>query len=319
MTSKAPLAEANGEQKIDLTVPKELSGVRLDHFLVQTCPEHYSRSQIVNAIKAGLITVNHKTAKQSYRLHAEDHIEGKLVLPGNGAPPTPQDVPFDIMYEDDDLIVVDKPAGLVVHPGSGNPDKTLVNGLIHRFNELKVIGDQQRPGIVHRLDKDTSGLLVVARSQQAHAKLSAAFKERAVDKQYITLVHGSPDDENGNIVMPIGRHPVHRQKMTVREIGGRFAASNWKVLKRFGRFTLLEVTIETGRTHQIRVHLSAIGYPVVGDQLYGGSRDNTDFDRQLLHAWRLRFRQPFSGVMLKFEAPLPADFQRSIDRLEQKR
>lgn len=319
MIPKQPLAEASGQETIHLTVSKTLSGVRLDHYLVQSCPARYSRSQIVNAIKSGAITVNRNEVKAGYRLQPDDLIEGALVSPAIACRLTPQDVPFGLVYEDDDLILIDKPPGLVVHPGSGNADKTLVNGLIHRFSELKDIGSPQRPGLVHRLDKDTSGLLVVARNQQAHANLSAAFKNRAVDKQYLALVHGIPETTSGSIVLPIGRHPVHRQKMAVRQSAGRYAASNWQILERFNGFALVAVRIETGRTHQIRVHLASIGYPVAGDQLYGGQRNNGNFNRQLLHAWRLCFRQPTSGVLLNFEAPLPVDFQRSIDRLRRER
>ncbi len=220
------------------------------------------------------------------------------------------------MYEDSSLIVISKPPGLVVHPGSGNPQHTLVNGLLFHFTELADVGDPSRPGIVHRLDKDTSGVMVIARNSSAHQRLVQAFKDRKTEKYYLALVHGTPREKKGRIVAPIGRHPVSRQKMAVREITGRYAATNWRVERLFDRYSLLAVKIETGRTHQIRVHLAHIKYPLAGDRVYGGNRNNKPFDRQMLHSWKLTLNHPESGEAMTFEAPLAPDFKAVIDMME---
>ncbi len=301
---------------VSLTVPDSWHGGRLDHFLVRMLPDS-SRAKIVAAVRAGFIELNGTAVKAGHRLKGGDSIVGRLSAEtANTDTPRAQPVDFTVLYEDDAFLVVAKPPGLVVHPGSGNRDNTLINGLLHRFGELAGVGDIARPGIVHRLDKDTSGVLVVARTAPVHRQLVKAFKERLVDKTYLALVHGVPEKSQGTVEAPIGRHPVHRQKMAVRPADGRAAVSRWRVRQLFHQASLLEVNIETGRTHQIRVHLAAIGHPVAGDRLYGSNRKNECFPRQLLHAWRLRFAHPATGQPLAFEAPLPDDFAAALKLLE---
>ena len=298
------------------TISDSFSGTRLDRYLVEALCDRYSRSQISLSIKTGTILVNERPAKAGLRLKSGDYISGRVAPAEPDAEPAPQAIDFGVLYEDESLIVVDKPPGLVVHPGSGNRESTLVNGLLYRYTELASVGEEQRPGIVHRLDKDTSGILLVARTQAAQRKLISGFKNREVGKQYLALIHGIPVDDSGRIVAPIGRHPVNRQKMAVLRQGGKFAASSWKIKQRYGGHCLLEVDIETGRTHQIRVHLASIGHPVAGDSLYGANRSNLMFPRQMLHAWRLRFTHPDTGMEMEIEAPLPEDFKLIVENPE---
>jgi 23S rRNA pseudouridine1911/1915/1917 synthase len=298
------------------TVSDTFSGTRLDRYLAEVLGDRYSRSQVSLSIKSGDILVNDRTVKAGLRLKTGDFVRGRVATENSEQGPVPQEVDFEVLYEDELLIVVAKPPGLVVHPGSGNRDATLVNGLLHRYRELASVGDEQRPGIVHRLDKDTSGILLVARTLQAQNTLMSGFKNREVAKHYLALIHGVPLDDSGRVVAPIGRHRVNRQKMAVRQHGGKHAASNWKINKRYAAHCLAEIDIETGRTHQIRVHMAYIGHPVAGDVLYGPNRQNDLFPRQMLHAWRLRFNHPGSGREMEIEAPLPDDFKSVLDRLE---
>ncbi|HID69539.1 MAG TPA: RluA family pseudouridine synthase [Desulfobacterales bacterium] len=301
---------------VTLLVSAEQAGIRLDHFLVQFIPDS-SRSNLVQSIRLGLIQVDGKKKKSSYRLKAGELVSGTLFQ----APPlelVAQEVPFDILFEDDSILILSKPPGIVVHPANGNPDGTLVNGLLYHCQALAEVGDHIRPGIVHRLDKDTSGIMVVAKTSQSHRLLVDAFKARTVDKEYLTIVFGIPEQRKGRIVKPIGRHPVHRQKMTVcDEKKGRYAASNWQVLEEYTEegCSLVKVCIETGRTHQIRVHMASLGHPVAGDSLYGRARNTRKFPRQMLHAYRLSLYHPITGEKLTFTAPLWADFQEIVDQL----
>jgi len=288
--------------------------VRLDQFLARTVESH-SRSRITAAIRAGSVTVNGDPVKPGYRLRVGDLICGEIVREREPSAPVPQDVDFSVLVEDASFLVLAKPAGLVVHPGSGNHDRTLVNGLLHRYRDIEGTGDEERPGIVHRLDKDTSGIMVVARNPHAHAELSRQFKDRVVAKTYCAIVHGLVEEDSGRIVAPIGRHPIKRQKMAIREHDGRYAASSWKRIQTFTGHCLVEVAIETGRTHQIRVHLASIGHPVAGDRMYGSHRDNCPFPRQMLHSWKLRFNHPETGDPVHAEAPFPDDFRTSITML----
>ena len=228
---------------------------------------------------------------------------------------TPEQVPLDILYEDDELIVLNKPAGMVVHPGAGRRTGTLVHALLAHCERLPGIGGVERPGIVHRLDRDTSGVLVVAKTEVAHQSLSGQFKTRMVKKRYLALVHGEVRQEEGRIEAAIGRRPHDRKRMGVRVRDGREARTIYHVLRRLPGMTLLALELETGRTHQIRVHLAHIGHPVVGDQVYGGRRehrratsDGPSVERQMLHAWRLGFSHPTSGAWVEFAAPIPRDF-----------
>ena len=302
---------------LEATIARAFNNVRLDHFLVQAGLPDFSRSQITVSIKTGSIRVNGSIVKPGYRVKTGDIVTGVLHGRDTVSFPESQPVDFDILYEDSSIIVISKPPGLVVHPGSGNPQNTLVNGLLFYFRELADVGDPARPGIVHRLDKDTSGVMVIARSTLAHQRLVQAFKDRKTEKLYLALVHGTPLERSGRIVAPIGRHPVNRQKMAVRERTGKYAVTNWNVHTLFDRHSLLEVRIETGRTHQIRVHLSHMRYPVAGDQVYGGSRNNLPFARQMLHSWKLTLRHPDSGESMTFEAPLAPDFQQVLDLMEE--
>ncbi len=300
---------------VDLTVLPEHSGSRFDHFLVQFVPGT-SRNHLVQSIREGLLHVDGKIKKSSYKLKAGESIEGSLF-----APPAPSLIPqqvfFEILYEDDSLLIISKPPDLVVHPAQGNPDGTLVNGLLYHCREIAAVGDEVRPGIVHRLDKDTSGVMVVAKSDQAHRILSEAFKSREMDKEYLCLVRGLMKEKQGRVVTHIARHPVKRQKMAVcDESRGRYAASSWEVLEEYtSGWSLLRVKIETGRTHQIRVHMSHLGHPVAGDTLYGRARQKMKFPRQMLHAHRLTLKHPVSEEMVSFIAPLWPDFREKIDSL----
>lgn len=305
---------STGEDLLSFVISEHHHDVRLDQFLARSLDE-FSRSRITSAIKAGTVTVNDNQVKPGYRLRAGDTICGTIENERTLSAPEAQDVDFTVLIEDRSFIALTKPAGLVVHPGSGNRDLTLVNGLLYRYGDLQQIGDVDRPGIVHRLDKDTSGVMVVARTAHAHANMVKQFKDRVVHKTYLALIHGIPNKKSGRIVAPIGRHPVNRQKMTVREHDGRYAVSNWKCIHLYKRHSLVEITIETGRTHQIRVHMADLGFPVAGDRVYGSHRDNRLFPRQLLHSWKLSFHHPETGERITVEAEMPKDFQNILTDL----
>jgi 23S rRNA pseudouridine1911/1915/1917 synthase len=270
--------------------------------------------------RAGGILINGRRDKAGYRIRGGEIIE--VDVEKNESPPlTAEQIPLQIVYEDSDLAVIDKPAGLVVHPGSGSRTGTLVHGLLFHFQNLSTSGGSERPGIVHRLDKNTSGLLVIAKNNTAHARLSKAFQERQVQKSYVGLVHGKiPQD--GRIDLPVGRHPTERTKMAAGKRTGRTAYTEYHVLERFGAFSLLRINIKTGRTHQIRVHLSAIGHPVVGDNVYGPrsfkelTKKFGPLNRHFLHACELRFAHPATGALLEFQSPLPAELQKFLISLK---
>ena len=305
----------SGSHAFKVIVSSTFSQVRLDHFMVQAGPDTVSRSQIAAAIRSGRITVNGLQVKPGHRLKGGDVVEGIIQEPRTDALPVAQEVDFDLLYEDASIIVISKPPGLVVHPGSGNQDNTLVSGLLFRFDDLTDVGEVSRPGIVHRLDKDTSGVMVIARSSSALQQLVQDFKDRRAEKEYLALVHGVLKAESGRIVAPIGRHRVNRQKMAVRKRAGKYAATEYRLEQRFDKYSLLHLRIETGRTHQIRVHLASIHHPVAGDQVYGPGRNNKPFARQMLHAWKLSIPHPESGKWMSFTAPLVDDFQRVLDGL----
>ncbi len=297
------------------------AGRRLDHLLQESFPEH-SRSRIQAWIKEGRVTVNGAPAKASQTLRGGERIEVDPIA----SPPlraAPEDLPVEILYEDAAVVAVNKPAGLVVHAGAGVESGTLVNRLVNHFQGLSHVGGDLRPGIVHRLDKGTSGVLLVARTDAAHRALAAQFAGRTVEKIYLALVQGRVRDETGRIDKPIARDPVHRTRMTARLEAGRTAQTMYRVLERFEKFTYLEVRIGTGRTHQIRVHLSSLGHPVAGDRLYGASPGtgqgaglNDDAaTRIFLHAARISFVSPASEERVTVEAPLPEDLQQWLGRL----
>jgi 23S rRNA pseudouridine1911/1915/1917 synthase len=300
-----------------LSVGDEAAGLRLDSFLASHLKE-ISRTRIQRAIADGDILVNELVAKPSYRLRARDQIEIDLPEP----PPVellPEAIPLNIIYEDDDLVVVNKPAGMIVHPGAGIESGTLAHAVVYHYNLLSGAAGRTRPGIVHRLDKETSGLLVVAKNDLAHERLSDQFHDRQVFKLYVALVYGRVSNERGEIEARIGRSPRNRTRMSVLRGGaGRTAHTIFEVAKRFQEFTLLRVWIKTGRTHQIRVHMAHIGHPVVGDPTYGGGRENAIRDvgikravqslgRHFLHSAELAFNHPRTGERLEFTAPLPAE------------
>jgi 23S rRNA pseudouridine1911/1915/1917 synthase len=256
------------------------------------------------------VRVNNVTQKPSYILRGTEDVAIDPVAP----PPLhaqPEDLPLEILYEDDSVLAVNKPAGMVVHSGAGRPSGTLVNALLHRFRGLSTLGGAQRPGIVHRLDRLTSGVILVARTDAAHGHLAEQFASRRVGKVYLALVHGRIKADWGRIATPITRDPVRRVRMTAKLARGRAALTEYKVIRRFEKFTLLEVRIGTGRTHQIRVHLASIGHPVVGDRLYGAPAST--LARYFLHAQRITFTSPASGERVTVQAPLPPELQDYLD------
>jgi 23S rRNA pseudouridine1911/1915/1917 synthase len=296
---------------IEQTASSEDAGKRLDHFLKDRFPE-YSRARLQQWIKAGRVLVDGHPAKASLMLRGAERVQ----LEPAAAPPLqaePQDLPLEILYEDEAVIAVNKPAGMVVHAGAGVREGTLVNALLHRFQRLSKAGGPERPGIVHRLDRFTSGVILVARDDASHQRLSRQFASRQVEKTYLAMVHGAVRQDTGRIEKPIARDPVRRTRMTTRTTTGRSAVTEYRVLKRFDGFTFLEVTLGTGRTHQIRVHLASLGHPVAGDTLYGAPARHAAgaprLDRWFLHAWRIRFRSPATGEMVAVTAPLPEELE----------
>ncbi len=289
-------------------------GKRLDHFLKDRLPQ-YSRARIQQWIRQGLVLVDGRPGKSSYTLRGGETID---VEPGPPPPlhAEPEDLPLDILYEDQDLVAVNKPAGVVVHAGAGRHSGTLVNALLHRFRNLSTVAGDLRPGIVHRLDRQTSGVLLVARTDLAHRRLAHQFASREVRKIYLALVHGNVRSDAGKVEKPISRDPVRRTRMSVKSGRGRESLTEYRVLERFDGFTLLEVRIATGRTHQIRVHMAAIGHPVAGDRLYGAPRSEPPTERFFLHAQRISFHSPSTGAEITLEAPLPEELKRWIQRLK---
>jgi len=288
-------------------VADEQRGQRLDQFLHAEMPEH-SRAFLQKLIDDHHILVNDRPAKPSYSVRIGDQINVKIPAP-RPLETQPEEIPLDVLFEDADIIVVNKPAGMVVHPAAGNYDGTLVNALLHHCRgQLAGIGGVERPGIVHRLDKGTSGCLVVAKTDFAHQSLVAQFKERTTHKIYRAICWGRFSKPTGKIETLIGRSEHNRQKMSTRVRRGRAALTDYRVLEQRAEFAVVELAIHTGRTHQIRVHMAHIGHPIVGDAVYGGAR-TTDIvvDRPLLHAYKLGFAHPRTGQRLEFEAPIPAD------------
>jgi len=337
---------------VTITVPTEAAGQRLDQFLAAQIPDT-SRARVQLLLEEGQALVNNAQCKPSLKLKGGETI----TILGDPAPPPlramAEDIPLDIIYEDDDLAVINKPAGMMVHAGAGATDDdrnrgTLVNALLHHFTQLSEVGGEARPGIVHRLDKETSGLILVARNDVAHRNLAKQFSGRAVKKRYVALVHGWPERPRGTITAAISRDAIRRTRMTTRGSEGRTAVTHYEVRERiespYGRFALIDVRIETGRTHQIRVHMASIGHPVVGDTLYGAAgvlrspaarrkasskraateREETAPDaqpgalrlgRNFLHAAAVELTHPRTGKPLSFTAPLPADLTQFLEKL----
>jgi 23S rRNA pseudouridine1911/1915/1917 synthase len=320
-------------EAIRLIVPSDTNASRLDQWLARTLPDH-SRSEIQRWIQAGRVTVNGDTAKRSYTVAAGDTVEVVVPIPQTMPPPTSAPTfPLNIVYEDDDLLVIDKQPGVVVHPAPGHPNDTLVDAILYHRPELAIVGEQQRPGIVHRLDMDTSGLIVVAKTPRSLRNLQTQFKQRQVRKTYLALVEGIVAAETGTIDVPMGRHPTERKRQAAFPPGtapenfvARPAVTTYERAAVYtariagpvatASFTLVRAYPHTGRTHQIRVHFAYIKHPVVGDPIYGYPRQRLNVPRLFLHAHKLRFRLPSSGMEQEFVSPLPPDLQRIIDLLE---
>jgi 23S rRNA pseudouridine1911/1915/1917 synthase len=313
-----------------IAVAAEDRGTRLDQFLVSQM-KSASRARVQELIAEGKVLVNDAAAKASLKLRGGERL---IVLGEATRPPLraiPEEIPLDIRYEDDDLAIIDKPAGMMVHAGAGATEDarnrgTLVNALLHHFATLSAVGGELRPGIVHRLDKETSGLIVVAKNDEAHRKLSAQFARREVKKTYTALVHGWLKKDSGTINESISRDPVHRTRMTTRQSGGREAITHYRAVRRIesdcGKFTLLEVKIATGRTHQIRVHMASLGHPIVGDALYGAPRNLQGKDKQptlqrnFLHAAALQLQHPRTGEKIDLKSDLPEDLRSFLAVIE---
>ena len=312
----------------EFSVPSQDAGLRLDAFAARHLPQ-CSRSFAALLIRQGRIWVDTLARKPSYKVKLDDRVRISL--------PPPQDVDLiaepmdlDLIYEDASLIAVNKPAGLVVHPAAGHPSGTLVNGLLYHCPDLEGIGGERRPGIVHRLDKDTSGVIVVAKTAYAHHELSRQFKARTIGKRYVALVHGRPKDLQGAIDLPVGRHIKDRKKMSTVSAKGREALTLWRVAAQYAQTTLLEIDLKTGRTHQIRVHCQSMGHPLVGDRIYGGTKPHArlarsnkalfqilqSVKRQMLHAQRLCLDHPVTHARLELKAPLPFDMAQLLATLK---
>jgi 23S rRNA pseudouridine1911/1915/1917 synthase len=289
--------------------------MRVDRHLVTALPE-FSRSRIQQLIRAGFVRLNGATTQPHQLVRTGDQIELTNPLPEK-IETRPEAIPLEILFEDHDLIVINKPAGMTVHPGAGHHEHTLVNALLHHCPTLSGIGGKERPGIVHRLDKETSGCLVAAKNDIAHRHLSKQFAARTVDKIYLALVAGKLRKETGVIEERIGRHPVHRQRMSVASPRGRAARTEYRVLRSNEQASLLECRLHSGRTHQIRVHLHHLGHPVLGDKIYA-PRFAKNLPHQMLHAWKLGFRHPRTNEWKNFEAPLPDDFKGAIAAVSRK-
>ncbi len=316
----------SGRQEIyTLTVAATEAGARLDLLLARRL--NFSRARLQRWLKAGLVKVDGRARPARHLVRAGESIT-LTVPPPEPSPLRPQALPLEIIYEDRDLLLVNKPPGLVVHPGAGHRQGTLLNALLHHCPELREIGDVSRPGLVHRLDKDTSGVLVVAKTASAHQALVRQFQGREVSKIYLALIWGRFKEKEGEITAEVGRHPTARQKMSIHPRRGKPARTCWRVIREFpGPLTLVELKPETGRTHQLRVHLAALGHPVVGDATYGGGAARLKATpqlaglrplvrRQLLHGWELSFSHPRTGEWVSWEAPLPEDFQAVLDYLQ---
>ena len=314
------------EAGFTFTATEADSDQRLDSLIAEKLPR-CSRKLATSLIRQGLIHVYGSTKKPGYRIRPGDVINGVIPEP-TPVRFQPEPIHLDILFEDNDIIVLNKAPGVVVHPAPGNYTGTLVNGLLYHCPDLEGIGGQIRPGIVHRLDKGTSGVLLVAKNQTAHTELSHQFKSRRVDKKYLSLVHGVFKEKSGEVTLPIGRHPTHRKKMSVHTQKPKQAKTLWKVTEQYDGLTLLEISLLTGRTHQIRVHCDAIHHPVVGDPVYGirgaGRRISRlkqpgkliqNISRQMLHAWRLSIDHPITRQRTTFTAPLPEDMQALLENL----
>jgi len=306
--------EKNNEKEFNLVTGEEEESLRLDSWISARLPE-YSRTYIQKLIEDGNVTVNGRNVKTNFRVKKGDNV--KITVP----PPValdvkPEKIPLSILYEDNDIIVIDKPKGMVVHPAAGNYSGTLVNALLeHCGDSLSDINGVIRPGIVHRIDKDTTGVLVIAKNNKSHEELSKLFKGHHINRVYKAIVEGVIEESSGTIDAPIGRHPTDRKKMSVNVKNGRRAVTHFRVLERFKNATFVEATLETGRTHQIRVHMSYIGHPILGDTVYGRKNQVYNTNGQVLHAGYLSFIHPTTGKLVEFNSDLPDYFRELIEKL----
>ena len=288
--------------------------MRLDKYLSEQFPEQ-TRSYLQKLIKDGEVTVNGKNVKTGYQLSKGDEVSVNIPEPKE-LDVEPQKMDLDIVYEDDDVILVNKPKGMVVHPAPGHTTDTLVNGLLyHCKDNLSGINGVARPGIVHRIDRDTTGILIVCKNDMSHNSIAAQLKEHSINRRYRALVHGNLKDDTGTVEGPIGRHPIERKKMAINEKNGKPAVTHYTVLERFGNYTLIECKLETGRTHQIRVHMTSIGHPLVGDEVYGPAKCPFKLQGQCLHAMILGFVHPRTGEYMEFSADLPDYFEDLLRKL----
>lgn len=292
-------------------------GERIDKMLSLRL-EGFTRSHIQKLTDGGLVLVNGAPVKANYKVKTGDAIQVNVPEPEK-TDIVAEDIPLDIVYEDEYMLVVNKPQGMVVHPAAGNYNGTLVNALMHHCGtELSGINGEIRPGILHRIDKDTSGLLLVAKTNEAHIGLAAQIKEHSLTRAYLALVHGGFKEDNGIIALPIGRHPTDRKKMAVTYKNSREAVTHYSVIERLGKYSFVECVLETGRTHQIRVHMSHNGHPIVGDRKYGVKKEEFSLDGQLLHAYKIGFVHPILKKYMEFSAPLPDYFQKVLYILKNK-
>jgi 23S rRNA pseudouridine1911/1915/1917 synthase len=305
---------------IEINLQVSVEGDRLDRYLSQQLPD-LSRSRIQQLIEQGNIKLNDKICT-SKKIAVK--VGNTITIEIPEAEPLelkPEEIPLDILYEDDSLLIINKPAGLVVHPAPGHQEGTLVNAILAHCPNLPGIGGVQRPGIVHRLDKDTTGAIVIAKTELAHQHLQAQLKAKTAGREYLGIVYGAPKTETGTVNLPIGRHPIDRKKMAVVPVenGGRLAITHWKVKERLGNYTLIHFQLETGRTHQIRVHSAQIGHPIVGDPVYSsGHSVGVNLPGQALHAWRLKLQHPVSGEWIEAMAPLPETFTTLLEVLRRR-
>lgn len=306
--------ELETAELVELFVEQNQSGERIDKYVAESVDDSFSRSQVQLWIKGGYVTVGGSPVKPNYKVQNGDEVVVRIPEPADAAI-EPEAIPLDVVYEDSDVIVVNKPRGLVVHPAPGHYSGTLVNALLHHCKDLSGINGELRPGIVHRIDKDTSGLIMAAKNDLAHNGLAAQLKEHTVTRKYLALAHGKVSHDHGTIDAPIGRDSQDRKLFTVTDKNSKHAVTHFLVTERFDKYTLLELKLETGRTHQIRVHMKFIGHPLVGDPFYSKSKGSLGMEGQALHAATLGFVHPRSGEYLEFEAPLPDDMQLVLTRL----
>lgn len=298
----------------ELYFTADVPGIRIDRFLSAEMPD-VSRSHIQKLIKEHLVSVNDNQIKSNYKVNTGDSI--RVSLPDPEIPDiTPEDIPLDILYEDEDILIVNKPKGMVVHPAPGHYSGTLVNAVMyHCKDNLSGINGVSRPGIVHRIDMDTTGSLIICKNDLAHQSLADQLKDHSITRKYHAIVHGRLKEDTGTINAPIGRHPVNRKKMSTHAPNGRPAVTHYKVLKRFGGYTYIECRLETGRTHQIRVHMASIGHPILGDAVYGPAKCPFKLEGQTLHAKILGITHPRTGAYMEFDAPLPSYFEDLLNKL----